>query len=88
VLMTKNTRLSTERFSKTLSLPVQTWAKLEEIRTMTRLPDMNLALQDCIESKHESLLLVMKMAESQEREEKHAKEEREIKKAFQLEEKK
>jgi len=83
--MTKNTRLSSDRFSKTLSLPVQTWQKLEEIRSMTRLPDFNMALQDCIESKHESLLLVMKMAESQEKEEKAAKEERQ---QYQLEEKK
>jgi len=73
--MPKNLRVMTDRFSKTLSLPVSTWAKLEEIRSMTRLPELNLALQDCIDSKHEALLLVMKMAESQEKEEKEAKEE-------------
>jgi len=68
------TRLSSDRFSKTLSLPVTTWAKLEEVRTLTRLPDLNMALQDCIDSKHESLILVLKM--EQQKEEKSPKEEK------------
>jgi len=57
---------STAKFSKTLSLPVVTWAKLEEVRSLTRMPDLAVALQECIDSKHESLSLIQKMAEKDE----------------------
>jgi len=50
-----------EKFSKTLSLPVQTWSHLETVRSLTRWPDLAVALQDCIDSKYESLMLVQKM---------------------------
>jgi len=50
-----------EKFSKTLSLPVQTWANLETVRQLTRWPDLSIALQDCIDSKCEALILVEKM---------------------------
>jgi len=50
-----------EKFSKTLSLPVQTWANLETVRQLTRWPDLSIALQDCIDSKCEALILVDKM---------------------------
>jgi len=53
-----------EKFSKTLSLPVQTWANLETVRQLTRWPDLSIALQDCIDSKCEALILVDKMAKS------------------------
>ena len=54
-------KIGGDKFSKTLSLPVQTWANLETIRSMTRWPDLSIALQDCIDSKYESLMLVEKM---------------------------
>jgi len=57
----KNSKIGGEKFSKTLSLPVQTWANLETVRSMTRMPDLSIALQDCIDSKHEALMLVDKM---------------------------
>jgi len=50
-----------ERFSKTLSLPVQTWANLETVRSLTRWPDLSIALQDCIDSKYDSLMIIQKM---------------------------
>jgi len=50
-----------EKFSKTLSLPVQTWANLETVRQLTRWPDLSIALQDCIDSKCEALTLIEKM---------------------------
>jgi len=50
-----------EKFSKTLSLPVQTWANLETVRQLTRWPDLSIALQDCIDSKCETLVLIDKM---------------------------
>jgi len=52
---------SKDKFSKTLSLPVQTWANLEAVRSMTRWPDLSIALQDCIDSKYDSLMIVHKM---------------------------
>jgi len=55
-------KVSRDKFSKTLSLPVQTWAQLEEIRSFTRMPDLAIALQDCIESKHASVLIVNKLS--------------------------
>jgi len=57
----KHSKIGGEKFSKTLSLPVRTWANLEEVRSLTRMPDLSIALQDCIDSKHEALLLVEKM---------------------------
>jgi len=57
----KSSKIGGERFSKTLSLPVQTWANLETIRSLTRWPDLSIALQDCIDSKYESLMIVQKM---------------------------
>jgi len=57
----KNHKIGGERFSKTLSLPVQTWANLETVRSLTRWPDLSIALQDCIDSKYESLMIVQKM---------------------------
>jgi len=57
----KNSRVGGEKFSKTLSLPVQTWANLETVRQLTRWPDLSIALQDCIDSKCESLVLIDKM---------------------------
>jgi len=54
-------KLSKDKFSKTLSLPVHTWANLEEIRGYTRMPDLAVALQDCIESKLESIKLTQKL---------------------------
>lgn len=50
-----------EKFSKTLSLPVQTWAHLETIRSLTRWPDLAVALQDCIDSKYDSLMIIKNM---------------------------
>jgi len=50
-----------EKFSKTLSLPVQTWANLETVRQLTRWPDLSIALQDCIDSKCEALTLIDRM---------------------------
>jgi len=60
----KPAKVMGERFSKTLSLPVQTWSHLEEVRSMTRWPDLSIALVDCIDSKYDALLLVKKMEES------------------------
>jgi len=57
----KNSKIGGEKFSKTLSLPVQTWANLETVRQLTRWPDLSIALQDCIDSKCESLVLIEKM---------------------------
>jgi len=57
----KNSKVGGEKFSKTLSLPVQTWANLETVRQLTRWPDLSIALQDCIDSKCEALILVEKM---------------------------
>jgi len=57
----KNSNVGGEKFSKTLSLPVQTWANLETVRQLTRWPDLSIALQDCIDSKCEALILVDKM---------------------------
>jgi len=54
-------KVSRDKFSKTLSLPVQTWAHLEEIRSWTRMPDLAIALQDCIDSKYDSILLIQKL---------------------------
>jgi len=62
----KNKAIGGERFSKTLSLPVQTWANLEQVRQLTRWPDLSVALQDCIESKYEALVLVEKMKNQRE----------------------
>jgi len=56
--MSKSSR---DKFSKTLSLPVKTWSQLEEIRGLTRMPDLSIALQDCIESKLESITLTQKL---------------------------
>ncbi len=60
----KQAKVMGERFSKTLSLPVQTWSHLEEVRSMTRWPDLSIALVDCIDSKYDALLLVKKMEDS------------------------
>jgi len=57
----KTSKVGGEKFSKTLSLPVQTWANLETVRQLTRWPDLSIALQDCIDSKCEALILVDKM---------------------------
>jgi len=54
-------KLSKDKFSKTLSLPVQTWAHLEEVRRMTRMPDLAIALQDCIDSKYDAMMIIEKM---------------------------
>jgi len=59
--MNKMSKVGGEKFSKTLSLPVQTWANLETVRQLTRWPDLSIALQDCIDSKCDSLILVDKM---------------------------
>jgi len=52
-----------DKFSKTLSLPVQTWSKLETVRELTRWPDLSIALQDCVDSKYEALMIIKKMNE-------------------------
>jgi len=57
----KSSTIGGNKFSKTLSLPVQTWSNLEAVRSLTRWPDLSVALQDCIDSKYESLMLVQKM---------------------------
>jgi len=57
----KSSKIGGDKFSKTLSLPVQTWANLETVRSLTRWPDLSIALQDCIDSKYESLMIVQKM---------------------------
>jgi len=57
----KHSHTGGEKFSKTLSLPVQTWANLETVRSLTRWPDLSIALQDCIDSKCEALTLIDKM---------------------------
>jgi len=61
VYLLKQNKIGGEKFSKTLSLPVQTWANLETVRQLTRWPDLSIALQDCIDSKCESLVLIEKM---------------------------
>jgi len=55
------TKVLGEKFSKTLSLPVQTWSHLEIVRSLTRWPDLSIALQDCIDSKYDSLMIIQKM---------------------------
>jgi len=62
----KNSKIGGEKFSKTLSLPVQTWANLETVRQLTRWPDLSIALQDCIDSKCEALTLIDKMSKQTE----------------------
>jgi len=57
----QKSKVGGDKFSKTLSLPVQTWANLETVRSLTRWPDLSIALQDCIDSKYESLMIVQKM---------------------------
>jgi len=57
----KSSKVGGEKFSKTLSLPVQTWANLEVVRSLSKWPDMAIALQDCIDSKYESLMIIQKM---------------------------
>jgi len=64
---------STAKFSRTLSLPVQTWANLEGIRSLTRMPDLSIALQDCIDSKYDALLTVKKLEGLREIEQKSTK---------------
>jgi len=66
----KKQHIGGEKFSKTLSLPVQTWANLETVRQFTRWPDLSIALQDCIDSKCEALILVDKMKNQREGSEK------------------
>jgi len=61
VYLLKQNKIGGEKFSKTLSLPVQTWANLETVRQLTRWPDLSIALQDCIDSKCEALVLIDKM---------------------------
>jgi len=61
VYLLKQSKIGGEKFSKTLSLPVQTWANLETVRQLTRWPDLSIALQDCIDSKCEALILIDKM---------------------------
>jgi len=60
-VLLKKSNTGGEKFSKTLSLPVQTWANLETVRHLTRWPDLSIALQDCIDSKCEALTLIDKM---------------------------
>jgi len=57
----KSSTIGGNKFSKTLSLPVQTWSHLEAVRSLTRWPDLSVALQDCIDSKYESLMIIQKM---------------------------
>jgi len=57
-------KVSKDKFSKTLSLPVQTWAQLEEIRSWNRWPDLAITLQDCIESRYKSLVTVKKLEDA------------------------
>jgi len=57
----KSSKIGGDKFSKTLSLPVQTWANLETVRSLTRWPDLSVALQDCIDSKYDSLMIIQKM---------------------------
>lgn len=57
----RSVKVGGEKFSKTLSLPVQTWANLEEIRTLSHWPDLSVTLQDCIDSKLVSLKIVEKI---------------------------
>jgi len=57
----KSGKVGGDKFSKTLSLPVQTWANLETIRSLTRWPDLSIASQDCIDSKYDSLMIIQKM---------------------------
>ena len=60
----KSSKIGGDKFSKTLSLPVQTWANLETIRTLSRWPDLSITLQDCIDSKLVSLKIVEKLNDS------------------------
>ena len=57
----KPSKVLGEKFSKTLSLPVHTWSNLEVVRSLSRWPDLSVALQDCIDSKYESLMIIQKM---------------------------
>jgi len=57
-------RVSKDKFSKTISLPVETWAHLEQVRIATKMPDLAIALQDCIDAKYDSILLVRKLEET------------------------
>ena len=57
----KSVRIGGEKFSKTLSLPVQTWANLETIRKLSHWPDLSITIQDCIDSKLVSLKIVEKL---------------------------
>lgn len=57
----KTVKMGGEKFSKTLSLPVQTWANLEMIRKLSHWPDLSVTLQDCIDSKLVSLEIVEKL---------------------------
>jgi len=57
----KTSKVGGDKFSKTLSLPVQTWANLETVRSLTRWPDLSIALQDCIDSKYDALMIIHKM---------------------------
>lgn len=67
----KSGKVGGDKFSKTLSLPVQTWANLETVRSLTRWPDLSVALQDCIDSKYESLMIVQKMNSTEEKNERN-----------------
>lgn len=60
----KRVKIGGETFSKTLSLPVQTWANLEMIRNLSHWPDLSITLQDCIDSKLVSLKIVEKLNHS------------------------
>jgi len=61
----QKSKIGGDKFSKTLSLPVQTWANLETVRSLTRWPDLAIALQDCIDSKYDSLMIIEKMNKTQ-----------------------
>jgi len=60
----KSVKIGGEKFSKTLSLPVQTWANLEMVRNLSHWPDLSVTLQDCIDSKLTSLKIVDKLNDS------------------------
>jgi len=72
----KQSKVGGDKFSKTLSLPVHTWSNLETVRSLTRWPDLSVALQECIESRYDSLMLVQKLQATREKEEKATKEEK------------
>jgi len=52
-----------DKFSKTLSLPVNVWAKLEEARSIMHAPDISVTLEECINAKHQSLMIIKLMHE-------------------------